>query len=44
MDQPRKWPRTRAHSVHALTATGAVFAMFALLAAVEANWSWMFLW
>ena len=38
------WPRTRALSVHALTATGAVFAMFALLAAVEANWSWMFLW
>ena len=38
------WPRTRALSVHALTATGAVFAMFSLLAAVEANWSWMFLW
>ena len=38
------WPRTRALSVHALTATGAVFAMFALLAAVEAEWSWMFLW
>ena len=38
------WPRTRALSVHALTATGAVFAMFALLAAVEADWSWMFLW
>ena len=44
MDQPRKWSRTRAHSVHALTATGAVFAMFALLAAVETAWSWMFLW
>ena len=38
------WPRTRALSVHLLTATGAVFAMFSLLAAVEANWSWMFLW
>ncbi len=38
------WPRTRALSVHLLTATGAVFAMFALLAAVEADWSWMFLW
>lgn len=38
------WPRTRAHSVHLLTASGAVFAMFSLLAAVEANWSWMFLW
>ncbi|MGB3406785.1 MAG: phosphatidylcholine synthase [Jannaschia sp.] len=38
------WPRTRAHSVHLLTASGAVLAMFSLLAAVEANWSWMFLW
>ena len=38
------WPRTRALSVHLLTATGAVFAMFALLAAVEANWAWMWLW
>ncbi|WP_220747536.1 MULTISPECIES: phosphatidylcholine/phosphatidylserine synthase [Jannaschia] len=38
------WPRTKAHSVHLLTASGAVFAMFSLLAAVEANWSWMFLW
>ncbi|WGH79389.1 CDP-alcohol phosphatidyltransferase family protein [Jannaschia ovalis] len=38
------WPRTRALSVHLLTATGAVFAMFSLLAAVEGNWSWMFLW
>ncbi|SDY61167.1 phosphatidylcholine synthase [Jannaschia faecimaris] len=38
------WPRTRALSVHLLTATGAVFAMFALLAAVETAWSWMFLW
>ncbi|MEL7184194.1 MAG: CDP-alcohol phosphatidyltransferase family protein, partial [Pseudomonadota bacterium] len=38
------WPKTRALSVHALTATGAVFAMFALLAAAEAAWSWMFLW
>ena len=37
-------PRARALSVHALTATGAVFAMFALLAAVETAWSWMFLW
>lgn len=37
-------PRTRALSVHLLTATGAVFAMFALLAAVETAWSWMFLW
>ncbi|KIT16404.1 CDP-alcohol phosphatidyltransferase family protein [Jannaschia aquimarina] len=44
MEHPRKWSRTRAHSVHALTATGAVFAMFALLAAVETAWSWMFLW
>ena len=38
------WPRTRALSVHLLTATGAVFAMLSLLAAVEAAWSGMFLW
>ena len=38
------WPRTRALSVHLLTATGAVFAMLSLLAAVEGAWSGMFLW
>ena len=38
------WSRTRALCVHLLTATGAVFAMFALLAAVDTAWSWMFLW
>jgi len=31
-------------SVHLLTATGAVFAMLAMLAAVEEKWSLMFLW
>ena len=30
--------------VHFFTATGAVFAMLAMLAAVEAEWSLMFLW
>jgi phosphatidylcholine synthase len=30
--------------VHLLTATGAVFAMLAMLAAVEEKWSLMFLW
>lgn len=30
--------------VHLLTATGAVFAMLAMLAAVDQNWSLMFLW
>ena len=30
--------------VHLLTATGAVFAMLAMLAAVEGEWSLMFLW
>ena len=35
---------TRALLVHLLTATGAVFAMLAMLAAVEENWSMMFLW
>ena len=36
--------QTRALLVHLLTATGAVFAMLAMLAAVEENWSMMFLW
>jgi phosphatidylcholine synthase len=34
----------RAYSVHLFTATGAVFSMLAMLAAVEAAWSLMFLW
>lgn len=34
----------RAYSVHAFTATGAAFAMLAMLAAVESQWSLMFLW
>jgi len=34
----------RAMLVHLLTATGAVFAMLAMLAAVEENWSLMFVW
>ncbi|WP_377507869.1 CDP-alcohol phosphatidyltransferase family protein [Octadecabacter sp. R77987] len=36
--------RTKALAVHLFTATGAVFAMLALLAAVEEKWSLMFLW
>ena len=36
--------RYKALSVHLLTATGAVLSMFAMLAAVESNWSLMFLW
>jgi phosphatidylcholine synthase len=35
---------TRALAVHLLTATGAVFAMLAMLAAVDEQWSLMFLW
>ncbi|WP_420566583.1 CDP-alcohol phosphatidyltransferase family protein [Thalassovita sp.] len=35
---------TKALSVHLLTATGAVFAMLAMLAAAQENWSVMFLW
>lgn len=35
---------TKALFVHLLTATGAVFAMLAMLAAVQENWSLMFLW
>lgn len=34
----------RALCVHLFTATGAVFAMLAMLAAVDAKWSLMFLW
>ena len=36
--------RTKALLVHLLTATGAVFAMLAMLAAADAKWSLMFLW
>lgn len=36
--------RMKALLVHLLTATGAVFAMLAMLAAVEAKWDMMFLW
>ncbi len=36
--------RTRALAVHLFTATGAVFAMLAMLAAVDGKWSLMFLW
>jgi phosphatidylcholine synthase len=34
----------RALSVHLLTATGAVFAMLAMLAAVDGNWALMYIW
>ena len=34
----------RAYFVHMFTATGAVFSMLAMLAAVEGEWSLMFLW
>lgn len=34
----------KALGVHLLTATGAVFAMLAMLAAVDQDWSLMFLW
>jgi phosphatidylcholine synthase len=37
-------PRLKALSVHLLTASGAVLSMFAMLAAVEEQWSLMFLW
>ncbi|MEM9522423.1 MAG: CDP-alcohol phosphatidyltransferase family protein, partial [Pseudomonadota bacterium] len=36
--------RVRALAVHLLTATGAVFAMLALLAAVQGDWDIMFVW
>lgn len=37
-------PQLRALSVHLFTATGAVFAMLAMLAATDEQWSLMFLW
>jgi len=37
-------PQTRALAVHLFTATGAVFAMLSMLAAVDGKWSLMFLW
>jgi len=37
-------PTQRAYGVHLFTATGAVLAMLAMLAAVEQHWSLMFLW
>jgi len=37
-------PRLKALAVHLFTASGAVLAMFALLAAVQGDWSMMFLW
>ena len=36
--------QTRALLVHLFTATGAVFAMLAMLAAVDGKWDMMFLW
>jgi phosphatidylcholine synthase len=36
--------RFKALSIHWLTATGAVFAMLAMLAAVDEQWSLMFVW
>ncbi len=36
--------RLKALSVHLLTATGAVFAMLAMLEAVQAKWDMMFVW
>lgn len=36
--------RTKALFVHLLTASGAVFAMLAMLAAVDQKWNLMFLW
>ena len=36
--------RALALAVHLFTATGAVFAMLAMLAAVDGKWSLMFLW
>ena len=39
-----KTPRIKALSVHLLTATGAIWSMLAILAAVQGEWSQMFFW
>lgn len=44
MTEPAPPPLLRALAVHFLTASGAVFAMLAMLAASEQKWSLMFLW
>lgn len=36
--------KTKALSVHLLTATGAVFAMLAMLEAIQRDWAMMFVW
>ncbi len=41
---PRMTAHLRAISVHMFTATGAVLAMLAMLAAVDQKWDMMFLW
>ena len=37
-------PATKAYFVHLFTATGAIFAMLALLAAAQGDWALMFIW
>lgn len=37
-------PQWKAYFVHLLTASGAVFAMLALLEAAKTDWAMMFLW
>ena len=44
MTDPAPPPKLRALSVHLVTASGAVFAMLAMLAAADEKWSLMFLW
>jgi phosphatidylcholine synthase len=36
--------RLGAAAVHLLTATGAAFALLALIAAAQADWQWLFIW
>ena len=44
MKNPTSKESFTALSVHLFTATGAVFAMLAMLAAADEKWSMMFLW
>ena len=36
--------RLSAAAIHLLTATGAAFALLALIAATRGDWQWMFIW
>jgi phosphatidylcholine synthase len=42
--ESRMSERLSAAGIHLLTATGAAFALLALVAASRGDWQWMFIW